>query len=600
MSSPKFHSIRSFNNELFLTSSPIALSGLLNMSTRQLINRAVHATSPQIPSVSMSRCTALELAIPAIIKGDASRASGLYRGIFELAGCKVVLAGTSVFELPGSRPISFDHALNSFDWLQDLHAGNTQLYRVFARGLIAEWLELKTYRTPAARDVQTLAKRIINWIQCAPYLLKGASEGFEIKFFDSLTRQTRLLARRGIPHYTPANRLMSALALAFVSFGTAGLDGFQKTAMARLSLELDQQILPDGGHVSRSGESLVDLLVLLIPLRDALVKARMEVPGKVNAAIDRMLPMLRFMSHHDGGLAVFNGVSRTSIGKIKAILDRDDVRGRPLESAPFSGYSRLAHGRATVVMDTGSVPAPGQNKGAACSPLAFELCDGAHRIVVNCGSKHGSDAQWQSASRLTSAHSTITIANRDTYTVLDNAFTHRLFNTPILMGSGEVKSETQIGEPGSIITAQHSAYEKAFGIIHHRQLFLDASGTDLRGEDRLIQEDPASIDPGHEFAIRFHLHPSVKATMSRDGGSIMMLLPNKTGWRFSARGGLLAIEPSVYLPNSRCARATSQIVISGITGRPEKVAWAFKRMSKASKSEKLSQDNAPELPLSTG
>jgi len=584
-----------------MTSAPTVLTGLASLSSKQLLNRLLRATSPQIPSLSMSRCTGLGLPLASIIKGDASRAPGLYRGIFELAGCRAVLAGTSIFELPDARPPAFDDALNSFGWLHDLHAGNTQLYRIFARGIVAEWLELKIYRSPSARRPQTLAARLINWVQCAPFLLQGASRGFEAAFMDSLTRQTRLLARCGVNHFIPANRLTSAIAMVYATFGTTGLESLQKTALGRLSHELDVQILSDGGHVSRNGQTLLDLLVLLVPLREALNDALIEIPGPVNAALERMLPMLRFLSHNDGGLAVFNGVSRTSAGRIKAVLDRDQVRGRPLNIAPLTGYSRIAHGRASIIMDTGMPPAPGRNPNATCSPLAFELCDGPHRVVVNCGSRQSADANWQAASRRTSAHSTMTLGGLDTSTVIDNFFTRQLFDTPALMTGGHVEAEVSSEEHGSVISARHTAYAKTFGLVHERQLFLDINGMDLRGEDRLVPDaalDDAAHDPA--FAIRFHLHPSVKATLSRDGASVMLLLPNKAGWRFSARGGRLSLETSVYLPDSKSARPTQQIVISGVAGRPDRVLWAFKRMQSPAKTRTTPAQCAPELPLNAG
>ncbi len=584
-----------------MNSASTVLTGLASLTSRQLINRIARATSPQLPSLSISRCTGLGLPLASIIRGNASRAPGLYRGVFEMGGCRAVLAGTSIFELPDARPPTFDQALHGFGWLHDLQAGDTQLYRIFARGIIAEWLELKVYKSASARQPHTLATRLINWIQCAPFLLHGASRGFEASFMDSVTRQTRLLTRRGVNHFLPANRLMSAIAMVYATFGTTGLEGLQKTALNRLSHELDQQILPDGGHVSRNGQTLLDLLVLLIPLRDALNKALLEIPEPVNAALERMLPMLRLLTHSDGGLAVFNGVAATKAGSIRAVLDKDMIRGRPLAIAPHSGYSRIVHGTASIVMDTGMPPAPGRNPAAACSPLAFELCDGAHRIIVNCGSRQSADARWRTASRRTSAHSTMTLGELDTSAVIDNFFTAALFRTPALITHGDVEAEVRSEDHGSVITARHSAYVNAFGLVHERQLFLDANGTDLRGEDR-IDADPrvrdAAYDPG--FAIRFHLHPSIKATRSRDGASIMLMLPNKVGWRFSARGGRISLESSVYLPDSKSPRPTEQIVISGMAGRSDRILWAFKRIKNTSKLRPQKPQCAPELPLNAG
>jgi uncharacterized heparinase superfamily protein len=156
-------------------------------------------------------------------------------------------------------------------------------------------------------------------------------------------------------------------------------------------------------------------------------------------------------------------------------------------------------------------------------------------------------------------------------------------------------------EHGSVICARHTAYAKAFGLVHERQLFLDTNGIDLRGEDRLVPVVPAPdvpLDPA--FAIRFHLHPSIKATLSRDGACVMLLLPNKVGWRFSARGGRLSLETSIYLPDSKSARPTQQIVICGVAGRPDRVLWAFKRIKTAARPRSQEGQCAPELPLTAG
>ena len=42
---------------------------------------------------------------------------------------------------------------------------------------------------------------------------------------------------------------------------------------------------------------------------------------------------------------------------------------------------------------------------------------------------------------------------------------------------------------------------------------------------------PADRD---QFALRFHLHPSIKANRVADGHSAMLLMPNKEVWTFNA------------------------------------------------------------------
>ena len=101
---------------------------------------------------------------------------------------------------------------------------------------------------------------------------------------------------------------------------------------------------------------------------------------------------------------------------------------------------------------------------------------------------------------------------------------------------------------GSLITGTNEITGKAGKITHQRNIFLFQTGSDLRGEDRVIQVASKNLPPKQlDFTIRFHLHPTVKATSTRKGMRIVIMLANKTAWQFSARGGTMSLEESVFL-----------------------------------------------------
>ncbi len=54
-----------------------------------------------------------------------------------------------------------------------------------------------------------------------------------------------------------------------------------------------------------------------------------------------------------------------------------------------------------------------------------------------------------------------------------------------------------------------------------------------------------------DFAIRFHLHPTVKASRLTDGHSVMLMLPNREVWTFTAYEDRVEVEESVYLAGHR-------------------------------------------------
>ena len=122
----------------------------------------------------------------------------------------------------------------------------------------------------------------------------------------------------------------------------------------------------------------------------------------------------------------------------------------------------------------------------------------------------------------------------------------------------------------------HDGYAAVFGMVHHRRLYLAASGEDLRGEDRL--DGPAEKD----FTVRFHLHPDVRAIPARDGQTVLLRLGRGGGWRFRAQGAAMALEPSIYLGRAGEARRTQQVVLTGRTkSGGATVKWALRKESKS-------------------
>ena len=132
---------------------------------------------------------------------------------------------------------------------------------------------------------------------------------------------------------------------------------------------------------------LSDVLLDLVPLAAKLLSVRASSfrPKHLCNSIDRAVPMARMLCHGDGGLAAFNGVGSAMRGAIRSILNHDEIGGKPVAFASYSGYSRLNHKRTIVIVDCGVPPAPPFATQAHASTLAFELSEGLQRIVVNCG-----------------------------------------------------------------------------------------------------------------------------------------------------------------------------------------------------------------------
>jgi uncharacterized heparinase superfamily protein len=221
----------------------------------------------------------------------------------------------------------------------------------------------------------------------APLILDGADHAFYHAFLKSLARQVRYLRRTISDTRDGYPRLLAAIALCFAGLCMSGEIRLLRMAGRRLAFELNRQILPDGGHVSRNPDVLIELLLDLLPLRQSFEARSVPTPQALLNAIDRMMPMLRFFRHGDGAFAQFNGTASSATDVMATILAYDEALGQPVSSAAYSGYERVEAGPSLLLVDAGPPPPIAFSERAHAGTLSFEFSSGGQRTDGCC--RHG-------------------------------------------------------------------------------------------------------------------------------------------------------------------------------------------------------------------
>ena len=530
---------------------------------------------------------------------DATRASEIYAGRFVFAGKVVVCDSRSPFEV-GPPSGEWAAALLGFGWLRHLRAANSAITRANARALVDEWITVNSARDSVGWRPDVVARRVISWLSQAPLVLDDSDVRFYRRFLRSLTRQVRHLrhtvsdARDGVP------RLQATIALTYAALCMANQQRHIRAVTKRLGDELQRQILPDGGHVSRNPGALIELLVDLLPLRTVFSARNIAPPQPLLNAIDRMMPMLRFFRHGDGNFALFNGMGPTQTDLLTTILAYDDARGTPLANAPHSGYQRLERAGTLLLIDTGQAPPMTVSQEAHAGCLSFELSARHSRIVVNCGLPVTGRESWRQVARATAAHSTATFNDTSSCRFIESSPVKRMLNgTPMIGGPHNISVEREEQSNGTVLRSSHDGYADIFNVIHERVLMLSADGQQLDGEDLFTPAKGQSMPAGRDqFALRFHLHPAVRANRLADGHSAMLLMPNKEVWTFSAYEDRVDVEESVYLAGPDGPRRTVQIVIYGRARKVGRVQWTFAaNASPNATGTRRARAENPQLPL---
>jgi uncharacterized heparinase superfamily protein len=454
--------------------------------------------------------------------------------------------------------------LHGFEWLRDMRAVGTEAARVQARQYITDWAAENQNWDPLIWRPNVMSNRLCSWLTHAEFISAGADEEFAKMFLECIGRQVKHLRRAARFMPNGLERIETTKALIYVSLCLPGGARFMPRLVKNISKICDRQILPDGGHIERSPQAQLAALQNLIDVRSILKISLLDIPDSLQRAIDRAATMLRFYRHGDGGFALFNGANEGEGWLIDAVLTKAEARGKPLTSAVHTGFERIAANRTLIISDTGT---PSRTtRGTHAGSLSFEMSVGKQRVIVNCGAYAGRDETWRLAQRATAAHSTLVVEDRNSTEIRPDG----------TMGKtvADVWCERLEADGNTWLDISQGGYTQSLGVLHCRRIYLNASGTDVRGEDTLEGEGD------HKFAIRFHLHPSVKASLVKDGASVLLRLPDKSGWRIRCSGGVASLQESIYLGDGQEARRTEQIVISGASMQGSaQVKWALSRLT---------------------
>jgi uncharacterized heparinase superfamily protein len=499
-----------------------------------------------------------------LVTCDPSFIDEISRGQFGLDSMFVEFdreAGQCVFDAP-YRDDGFDRALHGFSWLRDLASADQIIAQEEAQHLVFEWISRFDKVSGTAYEPLVVARRIVSFLSNAPLINEGQDQDHQRQFLHAICGQVDILTDLVNEVEEDLPRLFCLVALALAALCISRNEYLLEQVTPALGEELERQILPDGGHISRNPGVLLDLLFDLIPLKEAYEKRLGEVPDALNEAIARMLPMIRFFRMGDSSLARFNGQSATPTDALATLLAHDERKRKKPLYAEQTGYCRMEDSPALVLCDVGAAPTGPAALTAHAGCLSFELSVRHFALVVNAGAFTGEDEEWRRYARSTAAHSTLTLDGLSQASFTDDGAL-----------SGPVGVFVEHESP-SAIRARHNGYRESCGLTHRRTLLLEYDGLRLSGIDRL---EGFPLRPNMRYQIRFHLHPFVDIAPS-DGESIYLALPDGEVWRFKAQQGDVQLVDSIYLAYRRGLEPAHQILLTGDAHDGAEVNWLFEQI----------------------
>lgn len=475
----------------------------------------------------------------------------------------------------------FAVSLHRFDWLPDLVAAGPDGARRALR-LIDDWRRVFGKWNAFSWSADCLERRVFHLASAAKALAAEGSDAEIADLTQDLARQARHLLEIA---KAPERALERAVAATVAGCALAGKPGERliDKGLKAISRHIDVMVLADGGHATRSPEAGVELLFDLLTLDDALGQRGRPSPESLSRAIDRLSTAARFFTLGDAHLAAFHGGEAIGPQRIAAALAHDDAGPRPLNTAPHSGFQKMVGGSLEVIADCGRPPLGPLSVHACAQPAALEIVCAKDRLITSCG--WSPEAAGAHAFRLSDAASTVSVGDGSAGRPL-SGFRARALGAWLVDGATSVEAKRHDDVGGVWLDIVHDGWRHV-GLTHARRLFLDAVNDELRGEDSLTPVAAAPDAPQDgiggprrylPFAVRFHLHPEARASIARDGKSVLIRGPNNIGWWLRNDAVDVAIAPSAHFDHG-LARKAGQVVLKSQV-RPEvgaKIRWKLTR-----------------------
>ena len=500
------------------------------------------------------------------IAGRADAGRAIRAGRFAFRGLVLPLERVDFGRLEVAAPFA-DH-LHRFAWLRDLSAAGTRAQVApVAEAMVRRWLAAHGDAVSVpAWSIANAGWRLLNWLANAPVILSSNDPVYRSAVLTAFARTARHLDRQAPRERPGVEAVVGWCAVITAGLALPGGEPRRLFGEQGLRAALGSALFDDGGNIQRSPMAQIAVIEAMAMLAAAYAARQVNPPDYLAVAQARAVPALLALVHGDGGLGAWAGAGGVGPEVIEAVVAASGVRARPLRDARDWGYQRVTARRTVLMVDAAPPPAQplgrGQMATGCAGTLAFELSEGAHRIIVNCGGAGLTGAfvpdDLARGLRSTAAHSTLVIDDTNSTAILASG--------ALGAGVGVVDVERRESDGGSRLEASHDGYARRFGMIHRRLLMLGPSGRELRGEDVLLPSARARrtrrAKADIPFAIRFHLAPGVVPVVTGDTGLIPC--PEGPTWRLRAAGGTLFVEDSLWVDGDGRPHPTHQLVIHGL------------------------------------
>ena len=227
-------------------------------------------------------------------------------------------------------------------------------------------------------------------------------------------------------------------------------------------------------------------------------------------------------------------------------LTQAQSRGRAPAALPETGFHRLAASRTLVICDVGAPPGAQARSGLRPAARGRPLRPCRHAELRDVGRPRPVDRQLRRGAGRRGRMARCAARHRRAFDTGPGRHQFAASWSPrgSAAASEKVEADRQEANGAQWLEATHDGWLRqvrrapppaALSVgIRRRSARRGRAGARARGQVP-------------NFAMRFHLHPAVVASLQQDEAGVLLRLPSGVGWRLRGKSARVAIEESIHL-----------------------------------------------------
>ncbi len=469
-------------------------------------------------------------------------------------------------------------------WLEDKKKDTEQMHNFFWLNLIDRktdhkklkkiiyiWMLKNSKYKKKIWETSTLSARVISWILNVDIILNNSTFDFKKNFLSCIISQTNHLKKniKFEKNLSKKIEILTAIILTGVVFREYE-ENFN-IGIKELEILIKDFFDKDGFPLSRNPDDLIFFFKYFLFCKEVIKDSQKYIPEFLEDIIEKNLICIHHIKTPAKKLPLFNGSTSYSLIQIEKYLDNYKSDNK---SNNLGGLFKIKYKNHFLIIDVDSPPKKKFSKSYQSGPLSFEYFLDDIKIVTNSGFGSQISQKAELLSRLTACQSTLTINDTSITKFEKNEMINKIFGNSI-KNSFKAFDFSSINENNlKGCSASNNGYEKKFGCIHKREIYIDTEKNCLRGVDHIIKEkDGYPI----RYAFRFHINPELNVVKTMSGNSALIQISKNKSLLFTINDELLEIEKSIFLGEKKIIDSACITISGNLVNKNKTFNWEIKK-----------------------